>query len=116
MGQQASKEQDRLQKRTQELRGMFSQTEQLLSSLRAPTASSEACAAAAGVPAAPGSEAQHQAAWEYYTQLVDERSAIIKCMGEWCRMPSHVFSTVGAGGWLALLPGRHLPSTCLRQL
>ena len=72
MVQQASKEQERLQ----EMRGLFSWTDEQLYSL-SPIAAREA---AAGMPATPGSaQAAYNAAWEYYQRLSDERNAMLDC-------------------------------------
>ena len=78
MGQQASRERQRLQ----EIRRLLSRADDTLSSLLI-TAATEA---AAGIPAAPGSaQAQYNAVYDNYSRLTDEQTAIVRRMSELCR-------------------------------
>ena len=117
MGQQTSKEDRRLQ----EIRHLLSKADETLPIITAATE------AAAGIPAAPGSaQARYDAAFDNYSRLTDEQTAIVKRKSELC--PAQLAaagSTASVAAWAASPFGacrhQHLaqaelcPGACMRS-
>ena len=105
MGGEFSKEYRRLD----EVEKRLAEAKAMVESLHAAAASDAARAAAAGMPAAPGSnKARLDAAREYYQQLHDEEIAIYVCIGEHGPVQPALRGQLSrAGVCLVSLPGQH---------